>query len=118
MKEEPRKFHLVPIPPRIRPDDLTSYKRYYEWHQQYGQEWERAKNLGENTRKLRELVNGVASPECTAEARDACSEHLVRVMFERNELGERQDTLARYEQYARGFMDGFGAASTRPDAAG
>jgi len=114
MSMEPRKFTSPPIPPRIRPDDLTSYKRYYEWHEQYGEEWARSKNLFENTRKANELVDSVASLAFTAEAREACSERIVRDMFERNELGKEHESLMQYEQYARGFLEGFRSAATKP----
>ena len=107
MEEKPRKFTLPPIPPRIRPDDLTSYKRYLEWQERYGEEDARLKNLFANARKADELVNRVASPECTAEARESCSKSIVTDMFERNELGKEHESLDQYEQFARGFLDGF-----------
>lgn len=112
MEEGPRKFTMPPIPPRIRPDDLSSYKRYYEWQEQHGEEWARSKNLFENARKADELVNRVALPESTVEAREACSQSIVRDMFERNELGKEHESLAQYELYARGFLAGFRGAAT------
>lgn len=116
MEEGPRKFTMPPIPPRIRPDDLSSHKRYYEWQERHGEEDARLKNLFANARKPDELVNRVASLESTAEAREACSKSIVRDMFERNELGKEHESLAQYEQFARGFLEGFRSAATKTSA--